>query len=82
MMDFERIDEGQGRKAMKTYQISRSAYNIFRDFEPKVVDSPARGSAKSLKGVSEAHAEFEKRLFQWFLWADAGGLPVNGPNIF
>ena len=42
-------------------------------------DSPARGNAKSLKGVSEAHAEFEKRLFQWLLWADAGGLRVNGP---
>ena len=29
------------------------------------MDSPARGNAKSLKGVTEAHAEFEKRLFQW-----------------
>ena len=40
-----------------------------------MVDSPARGNAnaKSLKGVSEVHAEFEKRLFQWVLWADAGG---------
>ena len=74
--------EGYKEEAMKTYHISKSAYyNIFRDFEPKVVDSPARGNAKSLKGVSEVHAEFEKRLFQWLLWADAGGLPVNGPNI-
>ena len=65
-------------EAMKTYHISKSAYyTIFRDFEPKVVDSPARGNAnaKSLKGVSEVHAEFEKRLFQWLLWADAGALP-------
>ena len=55
-------------EAMKTYHISRTAYyNIFRNFEPKVADSPARGSAKSLKGVSELHAEFERRLFQWLL---------------
>ena len=36
--------EGYREEAMKTYHISKSAYyNIFRDFEPKVVDSPARG---------------------------------------